>query len=85
MEKSVFYATDKINKMLLELEDENILYEDGRQNIPFYTPFIEQKKIFIDLWLYIALRCHLSYYMQMLQIFIFFKVCSQSKIFSSCC
>ena len=58
--KSTFYATDKINKTLLnkarksvyekdwvlyklfsDLEDENVLYENRRHNILFYTQFVE--------------------------------------------
>ena len=48
--KSEFYATDKINKTFLNkakisvYEKDCVFYKDRRQNIPFYTPFIEQKK-----------------------------------------
>ena len=40
MKKTVFYDFYK------NLENENVLYEDRKQ-IPFYTPFVEQKK-YID-------------------------------------
>ena len=43
-----FYKEDKIfYKFYLELENKNILYEndkDSKTRIPFYTPFVEQKK-----------------------------------------
>ena len=64
-EKSMFYATDRISRTLLnkarkllcekdkvfykyyeDLDDENILYENEntKTRIPFYAPFVEQKK-----------------------------------------
>ena len=43
-----FYKEDEIfYKFYLELENKNILYEndkDSKTRIPFYTPFVEQKK-----------------------------------------
>ena len=38
MQKTVFYDFYK------NLEDENVLHDDRKHQIPFYTPFIEQKK-----------------------------------------
>ena len=64
-EKGVFYAVDRINRLLLGkdkkslykkdkafynhylyVEDKNILYEneDLKKSVPFYTPFVEQRK-----------------------------------------
>ena len=63
--KSIFYATDRIIRTLLnkarkllykkdtvfyryylDLDDKNVLYENEntKTRIPFYTPFVEQKK-----------------------------------------
>ena len=63
MQKVFFFASDKINKTLLNKvkksayekdcvfynfyknpEDENVLYEDRKRQVLFYTPFIEQKR-----------------------------------------
>ena len=82
--KSVFFASDKINKTLLNkaknstfekdrvfynfyknLEDGSVLYENRKHQIPFYTPFIEQKSILIVYLHYILSRLHLNYYMLM--------------------
>ena len=53
-EKSVFYAADislcekdkVFYKCYLDLEDKNVLYksEKPKAKIPFYTPFVEQRK-----------------------------------------
>ena len=65
--KSIFFASDKINKSLLNkakksvyekdhvfyiyyknLENENVLHEDRKHQVPFYTPFVEQKMDVVD-------------------------------------
>ena len=62
-QNSVFYSTDKINRMLLnksrksaykkdgvfykiykDLEDKDVIYDREKARLPFYTPFVEQKK-----------------------------------------
>ena len=40
--KSAYEKDCVFYKLYINLEDENILYEDRRHNILFYTPFIEQ-------------------------------------------
>ena len=43
------YEKDKVfYKIFNTVEDRNIIYEDDEDRIPFYTPFVEQKKILID-------------------------------------
>ena len=59
MKKTVFYNFYK------NLEDENVLHDDRKHQIPFFTPFIEQKRILIVHPHYIVLRLHLNYYMLM--------------------
>ena len=48
-EKSIFYATDRITRTLYEKDKvffKNVLYENEntKARIPFYTPFLHQKK-----------------------------------------
>ena len=62
-QNSMFYSTDKINRMLLNrsrksayekdkvfykiykaLENKGIIYQNEKTKIPFYTPFVEQKR-----------------------------------------
>ena len=39
------YEKDKVfYKLFNRIEDRNIIYEDDENRIPFYTPFVEQKK-----------------------------------------
>ena len=38
MKKTVFYNFNE------NLENKNVLYEDKKHQIPFYIPFVEQKK-----------------------------------------
>ena len=39
------YEKDKVfYKLFNTIEDRNILYENDENRVPFYTPFIEQKK-----------------------------------------
>ena len=43
--KKSAYEKDRLfYNFYINLEHENVLYKDRRGNIPFYTPFIEQKK-----------------------------------------
>ena len=44
--RSSSYEKDKVfYKLFNTIEDRNIIYEDDDENrIPFYTPFVEQKK-----------------------------------------
>ena len=39
------YEKDKVfYKIFNTIEDRNIIYEDDEDRIPFYTPFVKQKK-----------------------------------------
>ena len=45
--KKSLYEKDKVfYKYYLDLEDKNVLHEseDPKRSIPFYTPFVEQRK-----------------------------------------
>ena len=60
------YEKDKVFYNLLKIvDDKNIVYDENENRVPFYTPFIPQKKIFIDQH-FILLMDHFNFFMLML-------------------
>ena len=70
------YEKDKAFYRIFNLiEDKDVIYDfdTDKPKLPFYTPFIEQKKILIDLLRYILLTVRCNFFMQMLLIYNFFQ------------
>ena len=60
------YEKDKVFYNLLKnVDDKNIIYDENENRVPFYTPFIPQKKILIDQH-FILLMDHFNFFMLML-------------------
>ena len=60
------YEKDKVFYNLLKIvDDKNIIYDENENRVPFYTPFIPQKNIFIDQH-FILLMDHFNFFMLML-------------------
>ena len=76
-----FYKEDKIfYKFYLELENKNILYQNDegtKTRIPFYTPFVEQKKdIDHSSALYSVTMPFEPAHLDIADIHFFFQICS---------